>query len=368
MGKRELLIIGAFLLVGTVAYQVTAPPPKPGERGFSLSRIFNNIKSEINSNASSARITKGGTIAVAATVAELRVTPARSVPLIVIGEKRDDIAYEMPVDSNGPDEATAKLWAGKVELLQDDLGAAIALSMYFPEEGVQRASLTLKVPARLAVRVEASNKIQVSNVAAVELKNPPGEATVSGVSGQITGSHRSGDLTITGAGAVNVSLANSRAKIRGVTGSVTVTARNGECSLLDNKGDITVSATNVELVVNAPDSAVKISGDGGQVKAIDVHQLSIDARRMLVELETSVRSGDELTIITSDEDLRVHLSEPLALSLDALSTNGSIRASDFKLEPVKAERETRVNTVIGKAGGRLVLRNMRGDIVISKRK
>ena len=39
MGKRELLLVVGFVIVGVVVYQVTAPPPAPGERGFSLGAV-----------------------------------------------------------------------------------------------------------------------------------------------------------------------------------------------------------------------------------------------------------------------------------------------------------------------------------------
>ena len=32
MGKRELLLVLVFVIVGAVVYQATAPPPEPGTR------------------------------------------------------------------------------------------------------------------------------------------------------------------------------------------------------------------------------------------------------------------------------------------------------------------------------------------------
>ena len=368
MGKRELLIIVAFVVVGAVAYQLAAPPSKPGERGFSVSKIFSGIRKEISANASSAHITKTGTIAVPANVSELRVSVARSVPLTIVGETRDDIAFELPVESTGPDEATATEWANKVVLRTDDLGAAMALSTFFPEEGTQNATLTLKVPAGLSVRVENSGRVQVSNVAAVELRNLAGETALSAISAAVTGSHRSGDLTITGAGTVTLALSSSRAKIRNVTNGVTLTARSGECWIGESSGAILVNGTNAEFVINAAASAVTVNGDGGQVKVIDAHQLSVDARRMQVEIETSVAAGDSIMVLTTEEPVRLALGAPHMFSLDAVTTGGAIRASDFGLEPVTEAREVRLNTVVGKPVARLVLRNSRGDIVINKRK
>ena len=80
MGKRELFIILGFVALGAVAYQLTAPPPKAGERGFSLTQLFSGIRREISANASSATVTKTGTVKVRPGVTEVRVRALRRVP------------------------------------------------------------------------------------------------------------------------------------------------------------------------------------------------------------------------------------------------------------------------------------------------
>lgn len=367
MGKRELLIIVAFVVVGVVAYQFTAPPPKAGERSFSIRQIFSGIKREISENASSAKITKTGTIPVAEGVTELRIAAARSVPLTILGERRDDIAFEMPVESTGPDEATAKTWADKVAIRTDDLGTALALGTYFPDEGTQSATLTLRVPAGLAIRVENSRQVQVSNVGAVELRNLTGDISLSDVSGTVTGSHRSGELTVAGAGSVNVTLSSSQARFRKVAASVTLTARSGECSIAESTGPITVTATNADVVINAAGPAIKVSGDGGSVKVLDATDLSVDARNMVVDVETGASSG-RLTLVTTEEPLRLHLGAGPSIAIDGLAKDAEIRATDFSLSPQVDGRESRLKVTLGSGATRAVLRNSRGDIVIARRK
>jgi len=39
MGKRELLIVAAFVIIGAVAYHVTAPPARAGQAGFSFGAL-----------------------------------------------------------------------------------------------------------------------------------------------------------------------------------------------------------------------------------------------------------------------------------------------------------------------------------------
>src|SRR5262245_12974135 len=154
MGKRELLIAVIFGAVGFVVYQLTAAPPKPGERGFSLTQFFSGLRKEIRSHSVSAKETVSGALPLPGGVTELRVTVGRGTPITITGESRDDIAYEMPVESTGPDEATASSYAKKTQLRTDNLGASLALTIKFPDEARQTASLLLKVPAKLAVRVE----------------------------------------------------------------------------------------------------------------------------------------------------------------------------------------------------------------------
>ena len=236
MGKRELLIIIAFVVVGAVAYQLTAPPPKPGERGFSLSRHLQRHQAR-NPRATPRRrtITTTGTIAVARDADGTSRVTARSVPLTVIGEERKDIGYELPVESTGPDEATAQRVApSSVELAQDDLGSALALSTVLPRaKARQTATLTLRVPRGLpsGSRTPAGSKCP-SVAARRPAKSHRRGRRSRGVAGAVTGTHRNGDLTIDGAASRrSARSSSSRAKFRNVRGASTLNARSGECSI-----------------------------------------------------------------------------------------------------------------------------------------
>ena len=50
MGKRELILIVVFVMLGATVYQFTAPPPAPGERSFSLSGIIDEMRLEVRGN------------------------------------------------------------------------------------------------------------------------------------------------------------------------------------------------------------------------------------------------------------------------------------------------------------------------------
>ena len=57
MGKRELVIVAAIVLIGFAVYQVTAPPADPSDNGFSVGRVVNEIRREIRGQRASAETT-----------------------------------------------------------------------------------------------------------------------------------------------------------------------------------------------------------------------------------------------------------------------------------------------------------------------
>jgi hypothetical protein len=152
MGKRELFIALAFIAAGVVAYQLTAPPPSPDVEGFSLSRLWNNARRGLRGNAAQATLTKTGSLPVAAGLTELRVEGVtRQVRLI--GESRQDIAYELTIESTGSDKEAALGYARQVTVKTDDLGAALTLRVGYPRNARQSASIVVHMPGRLGALV-----------------------------------------------------------------------------------------------------------------------------------------------------------------------------------------------------------------------
>jgi len=367
MGKRELFIICAFAIAAFVVYQVSAPPPKEGERGFSLGRLFSEFKRELSSDSSSATTTKTGTVTLSQGVTELRLTAIRAVPLTVVGERRTDVGYELSVKSTGPDDATALEYAERAKIVEDDLGEARAIGIWFPKEGQQTGRLTLHVPHGLLVRIENAGSVNVSNVRAVDLRNLNGDATIANLTGELTGSHRNGELNVTGAAGVELTLSSSRAKFTEVAGSLALKARNGDCTIAQARGPVDAEMLNVDVVVVEPTGTVRISGESGTLKLLSpAKAFTVDVRRMLVEITLGV--AVPATIMTTDEPLRLSLTGPPGVGIDAAATDGTISAKDFDLMPTAKSGESRLAAQIGGGGPRLLLRNTRGDIVISLRK
>jgi hypothetical protein len=367
MGKRELLIVIAFVAMGIVAYEVAAPPDTSGS-GFSFSRLVQNVRRQIRGNHASAKATRTGVLTLSAAVTEVRVHgTARGVS--VIGENRPDIGYELEVESNGPDEATALQYARQTALSQDDLGSALALDISTPREGTQWAHLVLHVPARLTVRVDGGTSDSISGVAAARLESVLGQTSVTHVAGRVSGTQRGGVLKVTDAGSVDLALVASRATFSGISDSLTLTTRAGTCEVRDVRGPIEIDQTAGEVTLTAPSGPVRVGGTGGRV-TIDRprHEARVDVRR--TEVDVTLDAAVPLTLLATDDTLRLTLVGPPAVTLDAVASGGGhIRGDGADLTPTTAGDEQRLARTIGTGqAARVVLRNLRGDIVIGMRK
>jgi hypothetical protein len=367
MGRRELLIIVGFVVVGVVIYQITAPPPTEG-RGFSLGRLIDEIRADIRSDAESADYTHTGTIDVSERVHDVRISSITG-RMTVTGEDRSDIEYELRVSSTGPDVATATEYAKRTALVEDDLGDTLALRVSYPEDGQQTSEIVLRVPRRLTVRIEGGNSAELNNLQAVRLEGVVGEITAGTIAGDIGGSHRAGRLTVEGAGSISLTLVSSRALFSRITGGVTLNATRGETRIVDSGGDVVVEQSSNELHVEHHNGPVRVSGQNGDIAIVDPGgEVRVDVRRAGVEV-TLVRAVP-MTIITSDEPLRLLLTGEPAIVVDAITTGGgSIDAEDVGLTATTVQDQTELTHAFGDpAGVRVSLRNRRDEIVIRKTK
>ena len=192
MGKRELLLVAAFIIVGVVVYQVTAPPPAPGERSFSLSQLVGNIRREIRGNRSFAEVTTTTSHAAPQGPGELRLKLGRA-DVTVTGEDRANIEAELHVRSSGFDTPEAERLARETVLKFDDTATILTASLFYPDAGRQTATVALKVPARLSVRMDpGSGTLKITNVAAVDLVNARGETEIGQVAGRVSANQTGG--------------------------------------------------------------------------------------------------------------------------------------------------------------------------------
>jgi hypothetical protein len=318
-------------------------------------------------NAATAHNSDSGSIPLGPGIKQLRITGVGKTK--IFGEARQDIAYELDVESNGPDEATALQYARQTVLTKDDLGSALALKVAPPREGTQNPSLVLHVPANLPIKVSGTYGAIVKGVAELELDVSGGAVTAEGVTGAVTGYHRQGEITIIDSASVDLTLAGSRARFSHVLGKLSLNARSGRAEIRDSVGAIQIDGASQELEIVSPHALVRITARDGRIK-IDRPLAETTVEAQSTEVDVTIEQAVPMTLLTTERPLRLWMVGSPAITLDIATTEGgSIQPADsFPLTIDRSAREQRAHQVIGSDGPRVTLRNTSASIVIGKPK
>lgn len=359
MGKRELLIILAFAAIGAVVYQLSAPPTAPGARGFSWTNLVGSMRRGVAANAATAKHERHDTIELSSATLELRVSGIGAVT--IVGEARADIGYSMTTEAFGPDAAVAAAAAERAGLRVEDLGSVMAVAP-LPAEGRQQVEVTIRVPSRLAVRIDGSRRADVHDVAALQLESVSGDVIVGRVRGAVTGAHRNGRLTVDSAGSVDASLSSSTATIAGVDGRLALVVRSGSVDVARTAGDVVLDMTNADAKLSSR-GAIRIGGTGGSTTIDRPNQaVTVDARRMRILLTLS--EPVPVNVFTTDALLTLVLDGPPPVEIDARSDGGEVRATDIQANVAGAAMTSTFAHRFGTTA-KVALRNQREPIVIS---
>src|SRR5262245_51658461 len=129
MGKRELVLVVVFVVLGGAVYQFTAPPPPPGSEGFSVRAVLRNIHRGVQGPRETATAESTQTSAVPASVNELRVSVPRMSDIAITGEDRPDVLASLHVTGRGFDSSEATASAHGPRLKVETSGNAVVVSL-----------------------------------------------------------------------------------------------------------------------------------------------------------------------------------------------------------------------------------------------
>ena len=377
MGKRELLLVAAFFLVGAAVYQFTAPPRDPNRPRWSVGGIVESIRREVRGNQAQATAKIPSTIPAPHSVRELRIMVG-SVNVAVVGEEREDIEAELDVTSNAYDEAEAERTAKATRLKVDEAGPVITVSVDFPREGRQRASLSLKVPARLALRVEKNNELTVTNVAAVTVTGR-GDTTLSGIPGSVQATQRGSAITLSDIGALKLTtLSGAEAKLSDVKGDVTLSLQGGELHAEALAGSLEIESRNCDITLEKLEKVRhgRINAVNGELVIRGIQtELRIDGRDADIRVEQAAPAP--LSIYNEGNET-VELTLPAGgLKIDARTIDGRLTVDEALSKTVKVEtsgseggesgsarEEQSVSAVVAGGGPLITIRAQDGDISI----
>jgi hypothetical protein len=364
MGKRELVLIAVFVVMGALVYQFTAPPPDPGQQGFSFGRMIQGFRRGVQGSRARASVMSNRTEPVSAEIAELRL--ARISALTIVGEDRADAAFELTVSSNGADDADAKRLAGLTVLKVDHAAAGLVVSAEYPKEGIQEAALVARIPARLTVRIEAmGGTLDVSNVAGLVVKGNRGESTVTNVAGEVDIAQRSRPLKISGAGSLRLTASNTTVEVTGIRGIASVDATGATLHFSSIVGPLDLKSRNTEVElrdVAAMKAPLRLDMQAG---TLDVEGLRTEARvdGRNTEIRIGLDKAAPLTVYNTGDDTTLRLPSG-GYTLDAVATDGTLTSDEPAIAVSGDEHERRAAGPVRGGGPTLMVRATRGGIAL----
>lgn len=368
MGKRELLIALAFIVAGTIAFQLSAPPAKEAQGGFSFSKLLNSARRGMQGNQSYAAPARTLTFAAGNGITELRVL-GMAGPVKIQGEARADVELQLTVASTGESEAAAIAIANKTTVSDDRTGGVLTLRVEFPSEERQTSEAVLKVPRQLAIRMDGTRQTTVTGVRAVEFTAAArGTTVIDQISEQVSGEQSSGTLTLTSVKTVKMTLTRTRGRLSGISGEASLDVRDGDTVIADSRGPVIIESRRGDITIRGQKGPIKVSGTDGQVRIENASdEVRLDLRR--TEVDAELASGASGTLTTSNEELRVTWRTPAHVEVDTVASNGTIDAADWHLTPTKSSVDSRLEAALDappSSGARVLLRNQAANIVLKK--
>jgi len=373
MGKRELVLIAVFVVLGIGVYQLTAPPPAPGSEGFSLSSIFRNMKRGVQGARESATTDSQQTVPVDAAVKELRVNISRSSDVTVEGEDRTDVAAELHVTARGFDQGEARAAANATTLKIERVGDALVVALdstaarNLPRNsGISQMVVVLKVPRRMALRMEPhSGRLVARQLAAAEIMGSRGETRLTGFAGRVVLTHSGGALEIADALSLKLNARNSRGTVKQVKGQMTVDAIGADLAITEIVGPLEIEARNTDLKIDDTKDLrppLRVNSTGGEIRIEGLRtETRLDGRN--TAMEVSLAAPASVTIYNLGE-IRV-TPPPGGYTLDAMATEGRITVEDGEIKPSDGTDPRAAGPVRG-GGPTLTLRSTRGSITVRK--
>jgi hypothetical protein len=370
MGKRELVLLAAFVAIGVAVYHVTAPPPPPGSQGFSVAGLIRNMRRHMHGNRESASAQTQASLSIDASVRELRVSIMRGSAITITGESRDDIAADLTVTARGYDQSEARAAADASHVKISAAADAAVVSLDMPRNAfVPDVTLVIKVPKRLAVRFDSHfGRLVVADVASLDVGSSRGETRIARVGGRLSITQSVGDLEIVDAGTLKLNARNSHGMVRGIHGSVSVQAVGGELTMIDVAGPIEIDARNTELQLEKLASLkppLRVQATNGRLRISDLHtEARLDVTN--TEVDVALDAAAPLTIYSTGETITV-TPPPAGYTLDATANEGRITVDDGDIKPSESDGEQHAQGAVRGGGPAITLRATRGDVVVRAR-
>jgi hypothetical protein len=364
MGKRELLLVSGFAVVGLLIYQLTMPATADSGGGFA--GWWARVKSHMRQNWAEQRFERREDAPVPAEVKTLAIELDRAT-VTVTGEARETVGVEVTGVAFGGDAQLAKAMADQVAVTATPDGALLRFKVTLPnrDELARRPSLrvVLKVPTRLGVEVRTGGgELDVSGVAAVHVAKAGGRIRFTAIAGAVTGELGRGELDIDRAGSVDIEVRHTQIHIGHVTGTLKVQAERCDVQVRNVGGAVTFETRDGSAEFEDLSGPLSITGRGGEVRVRGQHG-PIEAKSDRTTLHFVPREAVPISATVERDDIDLTLP-PGGVFLDATVTDGDVRVPEGLVPVTRTDEQVSASGPVRGGGPRVVLRVTRGNITV----
>ncbi len=372
MGKRELVLILAFVVVGIVVYQVTAPP-SPAGSDLSIGGIFQRMRRGMQGPRETASGESHRQIPVDAAVEMLRINLERPSDLTITAADRDDIGIDIKATAHGYTPSETKAAADAATVNAEAKADTMTLNGAWddrrgPAGFVTQVTVTLTIPRRLKVNLLPHiGLLTVKNVASLDAASSRGETHVLDTAGDVKLTHFNGTLEVIGGTSLKLSTRNSRGEISRVTGLVSLDGSQSRLKISDIAGPLDVEARNTDLTleqIGALKPPLRYNGTGGELR---IDGLKAEARIDGRNTDITVALAAPAPVTIYNLGAIVVTAPPGGYTIDAVASEGRITSDDSSITATPSEGpDARAVAKIRGGGPPLTLRATRGRIEIRK--
>jgi hypothetical protein len=364
MGKRELLLVSGFAVIGVLVYQLTMPASADTGGGFSA--WWARVRSHLTEHWVEKRYERKAEVPVPAEVKTLAIDFNRA-NATVVGEARETVVVDVSGVVFGGDEAQAQEFERQLGLKVEPDGPVMRVTLTLPkrDELTRRPTrqFTIRVPARLGVEARlGGGELSIQQVASVHLPTASGNVRLEGITGKVTGELERGMLDVEDVGSVAMKIRRCEARLQGISGALEIDARGCELRARRVGGPTTLEIEDVEGELEDAAGPVRLTGKGGA--------FHLRAVRSAIEATTDrttlyLLPGEAVPITASVERDTLEITLPRGgVIVDATATNGDVRAPEGLLTVTRDEDVVKASGAVRGGGPRVQLRTTRGDIVV----
>ena len=364
MGKRELLLISAFLVVGLLAWRLTAPPAEPGAKGFSLQRMVESIRSELQSHDTRAEVAAHTTAAVSDTVGTIEVDEF-SGPVVIEGVEGATLEASLRGTVFGADEAQASAFAAATTVRVEAGADTLRLTFDRPEmKRSPRLELTVRVPRRVSVKATSrGGRLEARNLGGLEFESRRSTVLVAAVSGLVKGSQRDNDLEIADVGQLELSTRRVDVRIERVAGNVKGEADDGQWLVRDVGGAVTLESEGADLSLERLGGGLDFNTSDGHLTVRDeVGNVRGESRRC--RLTFRIAGPGTLDVTSEDATVELEVDPAAGARLDLRAEDATVRAPEGTLRIDSRDAVTEALGTVGSGGRLFKVRSRRGDITV----